>query len=251
VGDLIADVGNTRAHLAWVEAGRVEARAALETADRARARAAWETFLGARRPARVAYATVAAAAGAAFAAWAAEATGVAAVSLGTPGLPYPLPLDVAQPERVGPDRVANATWAVRAHPRQAVVVVDLGTAITFDVVSARGAFLGGAIACGLRLAAGALAAGTDLLPLGELGEEPSPALGKTTEACLAAGLWWGAIGLVEATCARIAAELGEAPRVVATGGDAPQVAPHCACVDAVVPDVTLLGVAYALDARDG
>ena len=149
-------------------------------------------------------------------------------------------------------RIAQDSGGTRADTARGLAQPITRTPVTVTVVNYNGAaFLGGAIACGLRLAAGALAAGTDLLPLGELGEEPSPALGKTTEACLAAGLWWGAIGLVEATCARIAAELGEAPRVVATGGDAPRIAPHCACVDAVVPDVTLLGVAYALDARDG
>src|SRR5690606_14960859 len=106
---------------------------------------------------------------------------------------------------VGPDRLANATWAARTYPGRAAVVIDAGTAITFDVVDARGAFVGGLIAPGLRLCARALATGTARLPEVALELEPPPVLGGRTREAIEGGLVWGAVGLINEATARIGA----------------------------------------------
>ncbi|RMG07482.1 MAG: type III pantothenate kinase [Planctomycetota bacterium] len=247
--DLVADVGNTRAHLALFEGERLLARAdvphRLAPPDRQRAFAA--LLEGRPAPRRFALGSVNRRGRGLLEDWVRASFGLEPWIL-RQTLPDPLPLDVDAPEQVGADRVANATWAAHAHPGVDVVVIDLGTAITFDVVSRAGVFLGGAIAPGLGAAARALARGAELLPEVNLrDDERPPALGKTTEQCLRSGLFYGSVGLIEATLARLREELGARPRAVATGGDAPRVAPHCPSVDEVVPDVTLRGLHRALE----
>jgi len=166
-------------------------------------------------------------------------------------LPASLPLDLDRPEQVGLDRLANGLWLTSRHPGQAAVVVDLGTAVTFDVVSSEGAFVGGAIAPGLSTGAWALHERTrGRLPQVNLSETP-PALGVDTEACLRSGLFYGLVGLVEATCAQLERELGASLHVVATGGDAERIAASCPLIDEVVPHLTLLGLLRALDDDTG
>jgi type III pantothenate kinase len=168
-------------------------------------------------------------------------------------LPAPIPLDVATPERVGPDRVADAVWAARAYPGRAVLVVDLGTAITLNVVSPGGALLGGAIGPGLRMQAWALAERTARLPLVEVrgsGDE-TPLIGKDTQGSIRAALRWGAVGLVTTYAAEVERALGVRPVVVATGGDAASIAAACPRIERVVPDLTLLGLHAALLAAAG
>ena len=163
----------------------------------------------------------------------------------------PLAVRVEEPDKVGLDRLANALAAdrLRAAERGAIVV-DLGSAITVDVVATDGAFLGGAILPGIAMSARALHEFTDLLPLepmSELAQPPSP-LGKTTSGCLQAGLYWGAIGGVRELIARLATEV-ERPQLFVTGGagaaaaglltgagEAPAV---------LVPHLTLAGIALA------
>ena len=109
----------------------------------------------------------------------------------------PLHVDVPEPERVGIDRLVNAVAAnhLRAAGRGAIVI-DLGSAITIDAVSADGVFLGGAILPGIGMSARALHEFTDLLPLSEMTElrDAPEALGKNTTAALRSGLFWGAVG---------------------------------------------------------
>ncbi len=128
----------------------------------------------------------------------------------------PLVARVDEPDKVGIDRLANALAADRLRSAgSAAIVVDLGSAITVDVVSADGAFLGGAIMPGIAMSARALHEFTDLLPLepmSELAQPPAP-LGKTTSACLQAGLYWGAIGGVRELIARLGTD-GRAAAVV-------------------------------------
>lgn len=243
--DLIVDVGNTRAHLALFRGADVVARTAVAHGDPAAIDAAVAGFFaGHPAPARAAAVEV-------------NPDGLTRVleriraAVPTPvrvlgrDLACPILLDVDRPEEVGPDRMANAVWGARTFPGQAVCVVDLGTAITFDVVSPAGAFVGGLIAPGLRLGARALADGTARLPAIDL-DIPPPVIGRTTETCIAAGLIWGAVGLIESLTPRLARSLGQTPRVVLTGGDAERVAPRCADAVDVVPDLTLQGVRLAL-----
>lgn len=154
-------------------------------------------------------------------------------------------LDVEEPERVGADRVANALGAHLAYPGPAIVV-DFGTATTFDVVSADGAFLGGAIAPGIEAAAASLFSRTALLPRIALGF-PESVIGRTTEENLQIGLYHGTTLMVDGLIERIRAEWEAEARVVATGGLAARLAGRCAKVDVVDPDLTLKGIGWGHD----
>ena len=154
-------------------------------------------------------------------------------------------LAVDEPERVGADRVANALGAHLAYPGPAIVI-DFGTATTFDVVDGDGAFLGGAIAPGIEAAAASLFSRTALLPRIALGF-PASAIGRTTVENLQIGVYHGATMLVDGLVARIRGEWEPSARVIATGGLAGQIAPHCGSVDVVDPDLTLKGIGWGYD----
>lgn len=161
----------------------------------------------------------------------------------TPGLG--IRLEVDEPERVGADRVANALGAHLAYPGPAIVI-DFGTATTFDVVDGDGAFLGGAIAPGVEAAAASLFSRTALLPRIAPGF-PASTIGRTTVENLQIGVYHGATLLVDGLTARIRAEWEADARVIATGGLAARIAPHCASVDVVDPDLTLKGIGWGYD----
>jgi type III pantothenate kinase len=154
-------------------------------------------------------------------------------------------LDVDEPERVGADRVANALGAHLAYPG-AAIVVDFGTATTFDVVADDGAFLGGAIAPGVETAAASLFSRTALLPRIAFGF-PDTAIGRTTVENLQIGLYHGTALLVDGLVDRIRSEWEPGARVVATGGLATRFAERCARVDVVDPDLTLKGIGWGHD----
>lgn len=148
------------------------------------------------------------------------------------------------PEKVGVDRLLNALAAYRLK-KSAAVVVDVGTAITVDAVSAQGEFLGGAIAPGLRLASSSLAEKASLLPLVKM-SEPSSAIGRNTKEAIKSGVFWGTVGLVDALVERVLKELGEDASVIATGGDAPLLAPHSKFMSEIFPHLTLEGLRCTL-----
>lgn len=152
---------------------------------------------------------------------------------------------VAEPRSVGADRIVNAC-AVKARVNGAAIVVDFGTATTFDAVDQNGNYLGGAIAPGLELAADSLSGRTAKLPRVEL-VVPSKAIGKTTIDAIRSGVLYGYVSLVEGMIARISTELGELGNsgkvtVVATGGLAPTIAELAHCIDQVEPNLTLDGL---------
>jgi type III pantothenate kinase len=139
----------------------------------------------------------------------------------------PLAIRVDEPARVGIDRLVAAYAANRLRRRdRAAVVVDLGTAITVDLLDADGAFCGGAILPGIALSARALAEHTDALPRIDLDhlEKPPAAVGKSTVRAIEAGLYWGAVGSVRELIAQMTSELTAAPDVFLTGGASPHVA---------------------------
>jgi type III pantothenate kinase len=158
-----------------------------------------------------------------------------------------LPLQVPDPASVGADRIANAVAALDRHGAPAIVV-DLGTATTFDCVSAAGAYVGGAIAPGVVTSSEELFRRAARLARVEF-RRPDRALGRTTEECLRVGVLWGYAGLVDGLVARLAAELGGRPRVVATGGLARILAPECARVQVVDEELTLHGMRLLWAAR--
>lgn len=151
------------------------------------------------------------------------------------------------PEEVGADRIVNAIGALeRFNPP--VVVVDFGTATTFDAVDARGRYLGGAIAPGIQVSMEALFQHAALLHRVRL-VAPARAIGRSTEESLQSGIVLGAAGQVDALVRRMQAELGNA-EVIATGGLAELVAPYTQTVRTVDRDLTLRGL-LAIHRRTG
>ncbi len=138
-----------------------------------------------------------------------------------------------RPFEVGADRIVNG-FAARELYGAPAVVVDLGTATTWDVVDKSGAFLGGAIAPGIEPASRVLAESTAKLPKVRI-ERPHVAIGRNTIAAMESGIYYGTVGAIEGLTRRIAGELGDTPRVIATGGWAELIAQDCDCIDVVDP----------------
>lgn len=151
-----------------------------------------------------------------------------------------VPLRYHNPMEMGADRVAVSLAAYRRF-RQSLIVVDMGTATTFDCISSDGAHLGGAIAPGLRLSAEALFQKASRLPRLELFDLPSQAMARDTISSINVGLIYGYISLVDGLVERLKKELGPA-RVVATGGLATLIASESREIHDVLPDLTLEGL---------
>ena len=173
-----------------------------------------------------------------------EATGARAVSIDARS-PLPVVLDVDDPMSVGADRIVNVLAAAEIY-RSDLVVVDFGTATTFDCITADGRFIGGAIMPGLRTSADQLTRRAAKLPATEL-QPPTRAIGRRTEECIQAGVLYGSADSVDGMVRRIRAEWPTpvVPRVVATGGLARLVAPLCTTIDAVDFELTLNGLRIA------
>jgi len=167
-----------------------------------------------------------------------------------PGTKTGVPVLTDNPREVGADRVVNALAAFTRYGGPAVVV-DFGTGTNFDVVSERGEFLGGVIAPGLQISAQSLFSRTARLTRVDLVPPRSP-IGKGTVEAIQSGLLYGTAGEVDGIVERIRAELGapEAP-VVATGGLAPVVIPHCRTVDHHEPFLTLEGLRLVYERTAG
>lgn len=144
------------------------------------------------------------------------------------------------PLEVGADRIVNAAAAFHLY-KTSCIVVDLGTATTFDTVSATGDYLGGAIAPGLATAAEALTSRTSMLPRIEL-HRPEKAIGTSTVKAMQSGLVFGYVSLVEGIVSRIQAELPVAAKVIATGGYAELLAAESRIFNVVDPELTLYGL---------
>jgi type III pantothenate kinase len=157
----------------------------------------------------------------------------------------PIVLQVDEPLTVGADRILNTLAASRIY-KVDTIVVDLGTATTYDCITAEGVFLGGIIAPGLRTSADTLIRRTSKLPATEL-VPPPRAIGTRTEDCIRAGVLFGAADAIDGLVRRIKAEWPTArvPKVVATGGLAPLVTSLCREIDLVEPDLTLYGLQIA------
>lgn len=151
-----------------------------------------------------------------------------------------LPIRYQPPSEVGADRLVNAVAAI-ARCGQPVIVVDFGTATTVDVVSADGAYLGGAIAPGIMISTQALFTHAARLPRIELALPPT-AIGTNTVHAMQSGIMWGYVGLVRELVTRFRAELGVAAPVVATGGLCSVLGPETGVVDIVEPELTLRGL---------
>jgi type III pantothenate kinase len=164
-----------------------------------------------------------------------------------------LPLEVAlpRPDMVGIDRLLDAVAANRLrHPACPAIVVDVGSAITVDMLSPEGAFLGGAILPGIAMSARALHEFTDLLPLIKMSElaTPPPALGTATVPAMRSGLFWGAVGAIRQLTRELASNYSDEPQTFLTGGAGPAVAELLGQKARHVPHLTLAGIALTAGA---
>jgi type III pantothenate kinase len=157
-----------------------------------------------------------------------------------PGVKTGMPILYDNPREVGADRVVNAVAAYEKHPG-ALVVVDFGTATTFDAVSAKGEYLGGAICPGITIAMEALFKNAAKLPRVEFARPPH-VIGKNTVHSMQAGLVYGYVGLVDGVCERMKRELAVPAKVVATGGLAPLIATESLAIEEVDEFLTLDGL---------
>jgi type III pantothenate kinase len=156
---------------------------------------------------------------------------------------WPIALDVDEPHNVGADRALNAIGAHAKHAGD-LIVIDFGTATTFDVVDTSGAYKGGIIAPGINLSLDALVSAAAMLPRiaieapkGNLG-----VIGRTTESQMLIGIYWGYVAMMEGLVERMKRELGRPVTVVATGGLADLFDKHTDLFDAIEPDLTIQGL---------
>ena len=158
-----------------------------------------------------------------------------------PGVKTGMPILYDNPQEVGADRIVNGVAAYE-RVKGAVIVVDFGTATTFDAITAKGEYLGGAIAPGLAIAAEALFQRAARLPRVDI-RKPAKVVGRNTIHSLQSGLFYGYIGLVGGILARMRAEVGEPVRTIGTGGlSVPLHEELAGLLDEVDPDLTLEGL---------
>ena len=155
---------------------------------------------------------------------------------------WPIALDVDEPHSVGADRVLNAMAAHEKHSGD-LIVIDFGTATTFDVVDANGAYKGGIIAPGINLSLDALVNAAAKLPrIAIEAPDDSSVIGRTTESQMLTGIYWGYVAMMEGLVARLKAEIGRPVTVLATGGLAALFDKRTDLFDAVEPDLTIRGL---------
>jgi type III pantothenate kinase len=160
--------------------------------------------------------------------------------VGDPNLDLGIKIMMDRPSAVGADRLVNAIAAHATH-KGALIVVDFGTATTFDIVSANGDYEGGVIAPGANLSAEALHRAAALLPRVAV-ERTQAVIGKDTEPAMRSGLFWGYIGLIEGLVKRIKEEYGAPMTVIATGGLAGIFFKQTSAIDFIDPDLTIRGL---------
>jgi type III pantothenate kinase len=153
-----------------------------------------------------------------------------------------MPVFIDNPSEIGADRLVNAV-AAYARFKSALIVVDFGTAITWDCVSAAGEYLGGAIAPGLSIAMEALGSRTAKLPQVDISTPPEAPIGTNTVAAIKSGILFGYGGMVDGLIRRLRGQMApELPQTVATGGMAALIAPYTASIDHLDPMLTLNGL---------
>lgn len=156
---------------------------------------------------------------------------------------WPMALDVPDPSSVGADRALNALAAHSRHEGD-LIVIDFGTATTFDVTDFDGVYKGGVIAPGINLSLDALVSAAAKLPrIAIAAPESESVIGTTTESQMLIGVYWGYIAMIEGITKRMKAEIGRPAKVIATGGLAILFDKHTDTFDAIEPDLTIQGLA--------
>jgi type III pantothenate kinase len=155
---------------------------------------------------------------------------------------WPIVLDVEEPNSVGADRVLNAMAAHARHSGD-LIVIDFGTAATFDVIDFTGAYKGGIIAPGINLSLDALVNAAAMLPrIAIEAPDDTSVVGRTTETQMRIGIYWGYVAMLEGLTERMKREIGRPVTVVATGGLATLFDRHTRLFDAIEPDLTIQGL---------
>jgi type III pantothenate kinase len=168
--------------------------------------------------------------------------GVEPLVAGQGAAAWTIELDVDEPQNVGADRALNA---IAAHAKHAgdLIVVDFGTATTFDLIDPSGAYKGGIIAPGLNLSLDALVSAAAKLPrIAIEAPDSDSVVGRTTQSQMLIGIYWGYVAMIEGLVARMKRQIGRPARVVATGGLATIFANRTSLFDAVEPDLTIQGL---------
>jgi len=160
--------------------------------------------------------------------------------VGEPSVKLGIKVLLDNPAEVGADRLVNAVAAHARYPGD-LILIDFGTATTFDVVNAKGDYVGGAIAPGINLSIEALHMAAAQLP--RIGiKRPDKVIGKSTVPAMQSGVYWGYVGLIEGLVARMTAEIGAKPTVIATGGLAPLFMDATPIINHLDADLTVRGL---------
>lgn len=162
---------------------------------------------------------------------------------GQPPVEWGFEIDVKEPNSLGADRAVNAIAAHARHPGD-LIVIDFGTATTFEVIDFNGAYKGGIIAPGINLSLDALVTAAAKLPRIAI-EAPADGqvIGRDTVSQMHIGIYWGYVAMIEGLVARLKAEIGRPAKVIATGGLAILFERHTQVFDAIEPDLTIQGLA--------
>jgi type III pantothenate kinase len=155
-----------------------------------------------------------------------------------------MPILYKHPSEVGADRILNGVAGYRLYARDRqcpLIVVDFGTATTFDAISSKGEYLGGVICPGMQISADALFQRAARLPRVDV-RKPCEVIGRTTVGAIESGLYYGYVGLVDGVVRRMRGQMGEHTACIATGGLAGIIAPEVDLIEHVDPDLTLQGL---------
>ena len=158
--------------------------------------------------------------------------------LGEPNVVYGIKI---KGDGAGADRICNTVGGSLIYPGEPLIIVDFGTATTFDVVDEESSYCGGVIAPGINLSVEALVNATALLPRVVV-ERPQQIIGTNTIACMHSGIFWGYVGLIEGLVRRIAEEFGKPMKVISTGGLAPVFETATDVIGQIAPDITMRGL---------
>lgn len=152
-----------------------------------------------------------------------------------------MPILYGNPAEVGADRIVNAVAAFEKY-KSALIVIDFGTATTFDAISSKGEYLGGAICPGIMISSEALFRNASKLPRVEIFSRPDRVIGKDTVGSIQSGIIFGYAGLVDGMVRRMSVEMDSPPKIIATGGLAPLMADISETIEAADSDLTLEGL---------